>query len=88
MKNSQKVSKHQTGVFRARKTHQNFEYSVLGQMGLLFSNLRLLRKTQFTSDITQKILILHCWDKWERMLSNIRLLLVERTIVIPGIVIQ
>ena len=36
MENSQKVSKHPKGAFRARKTLQKFGYSVLGNMETLF----------------------------------------------------
>ena len=52
-KNSHKVSKHQKGAFHARKTLQNFEYSVLGHTGTLFPILGLvLSRAQFYFDIT------------------------------------
>ena len=56
VKNSQKVSKHPKGAFRARKMLEMFEYSVLGNTRALFSNLGLLlSQTQFALDITSKI---------------------------------
>ena len=48
MKNSQKMSS------RALKTLQMFGYNVLGHMGADISNIRLLSKTQYSSDITSK----------------------------------
>ena len=57
MKNLKKNWDTQNGTFQAQKALQKFGYTVLRQIRALFVILRVLNKTQVTSNIMSKVQI-------------------------------